>query len=155
MSRAFVKEPEGDAAFEELPDRPLSVHPNLVTPEGLAAIDAELARFQAQRSAAQSAGDRAALAAAARELRYWTARRGSAQLTPPPAGTETVRFGSTVSIEREDGRRQTFRIVGEDEADPARGSVSYVSPLARALMGRRVGDVAVVAGGEVEVLAIA
>ena len=52
-----------------------------------------------------------------------------------------MQFGSTVTIEREDGRRQTFRIVGEDEADPAKGTISYVSPLARALIGKRVGDV--------------
>ncbi|HEX8571021.1 MAG TPA: transcription elongation factor GreA [Caulobacteraceae bacterium] len=152
MSRAFVK--EQDDAFDELPDRPVSPHPNLVTPEGLAAIDAELARLQADRTVAQRAGDRAALAAAARELRYWTARRASAQMVEPAPDAEAVRFGSTVSLEREDGRRQTFRIVGEDEADPARGSVSYVSPLARALMGKRTGDTAVVAGAEVEVLAV-
>jgi transcription elongation GreA/GreB family factor len=59
-----------------------------------------------------------------------------------------------VEIEREDGRKQTFRIVGEDEADPALGSVSYVSPLARALLGKAEGDVATVGGGEVEVVAV-
>ena len=153
MSRAFVKEQED--AFEELPDRPVSPHPNLVTPEGLQAIDDELARLQAERSAAQRAGDRASLAAVARDLRYWSARRSTAQLVEPAARSDTVRFGSTVTLEREDGRRQTFRIVGEDEADPARGSVSHVSPLARALLGKRAGDVATVAGGEVEVLAVA
>ncbi|HEX5378876.1 MAG TPA: GreA/GreB family elongation factor, partial [Phenylobacterium sp.] len=67
---------------------------------------------------------------------------------------ETVQFGTTVILDREDGRRQTFRIVGEDEADPAKGAVSYVSPLARALLGKTVGDTATVAGGEVEVLAV-
>jgi transcription elongation GreA/GreB family factor len=71
-----------------------------------------------------------------------------------PVGGDAVAFGRTVSIAREDGRRQSFRIVGEDEADPARGSVSYISPLARALMGKGVGDVATVAGGEVEIVAI-
>ena len=65
-----------------------------------------------------------------------------------------VRFGCTVTIERDDGRTQSFRIVGEDEADPAQGSVAYVSPLARALMGKAVGDEAKVAGGEVEIVAI-
>jgi transcription elongation GreA/GreB family factor len=59
-----------------------------------------------------------------------------------------------VEIERDDGRRQTFRIVGEDEADPARGSISYVSPLARALLGKTVGDTVVVNGAEVEVAAV-
>jgi transcription elongation GreA/GreB family factor len=65
-----------------------------------------------------------------------------------------VQFGRTVEIARDDGRRQTFRIVGEDEADPARGSVSYVSPLARALLGKTVGDCADVNGGEVEIAAV-
>ena len=155
MSRAFVKEPEGEDAFDELPDRPLSPHPNLVTPEGLAAIDATLARLREERTAAQRSGERAAQAAVARELRYWNARRGSAQVVDPPADAASVRFGATVTIDREDGRRQTFRIVGEDEADPARGAVSYVSPFARALMGKTVGDTAVLAGAEVEVVAIA
>ena len=66
-----------------------------------------------------------------------------------------VHFGQAVTFERDDGRRQTFRIVGEDEADPAAGSVSYVSPLARALLGKMVGDTAMVAGAEVEIISVA
>jgi len=93
------------------------------------------------------------MARATRDLRYWSARRGTAQLVAaPPDGK--VRFGDTVTIEREDGRTQTWRIVGEDEADPTQGSVSHVSPLARALMGRREGDEATVAGQSVEIVAI-
>ena len=65
-----------------------------------------------------------------------------------------MQFGGTVEIQREDGRRQVFRIVGEDEADPAKGSVSYVSPLARALLGKGVGDTAMVGGAEVELTAV-
>ncbi|RZJ24947.1 MAG: transcription elongation factor, partial [Brevundimonas sp.] len=65
-----------------------------------------------------------------------------------------VRFGGSVTIEREDGRTQTWKITGEDEADPAQGSVSHVSPLARALVGKRVGDEAVVAGQSIEVIAV-
>ena len=71
----------------------------------------------------------------------------------PPADGK-VHFGSRVTFDRDDGRRQTFRIVGEDEAEPSQGTISYVSPVARALMGKEVGDVAVVAGGEVEIVAI-
>ena len=62
-------------------------------------------------------------------------------MQPPPADCDSVRFGCQVTIERDDGRRQTFRIVGEDEADPAEGTLSYVAPLARALIGKEVGDV--------------
>ena len=65
-----------------------------------------------------------------------------------------VVFGGQVSFEREDGRRQTFRIVGEDEADPAKGAVSYISPLAQALLGKGVGELALVAGQEVEIVAV-
>jgi transcription elongation GreA/GreB family factor len=153
MSRAFVKEPDGDTP-EPLPERPISPHPNLVTREGLAAIEAELERLDAAHAAAVRACDKAAVATTARDLRYWTARRASAQVVETPAANGRVQFGSTVTIERDDGRKQTFRIVGEDEADPARGTLSHVSPLARALFGKAVGDVAEAPGGGVEILAI-
>jgi transcription elongation GreA/GreB family factor len=152
MSRAFVKEPDGDAATEPLPDRPISPHPNLVTPQGLALIEDALSA--AQRAQAEAGDDRGALARSLRELRYWSARRASAQVVPQ-APAEAVCFGCRVTILRADGRRQTFRIVGEDEADPAQGSISYVAPLARALLGRRVGDVVEAGNSDVEVIDIA
>jgi transcription elongation GreA/GreB family factor len=153
MSRAFVK--DADETFDELPDRPISPHPNLVTPEGLAAIAATLARLHEDHAAAQRLSDRAALATLARDLRYWTARRASAQLVAAPVNPDTVQFGSTVTIRRDDGRRQTFRIVGEDEADPARGTISYVSPVARALMGKAAGDTVRAGRSDAEIVAIA
>jgi transcription elongation GreA/GreB family factor len=153
MSRAFVKEQDGDDVFGDLPERPVSEHPNLVTADGLAAIDAELARLQTELAAA--ADDRALQARVRRDLRYWQARRATAELVPPPVDATEVRFGATVIIERDDGRRQTWRIVGEDEADPAKGTVSYVSPLARALVGKSIGDVIAVAGNEAEIVGIA
>jgi len=153
MSRAFVKEQE-DASVEELPDRLISEHPNLVTKEGLAQIEAEVARLTAEHTAAQAEEDRAKAAATARDLRYWTARAGSAEVVTPPADGAHVHFGTTVTVQRADGRRQTFRIVGEDEADPAKGTIPYVSPLARALVGKVVGDVVKLGVGEVEVLAV-
>jgi transcription elongation GreA/GreB family factor len=158
MAVAFTREEDYEAQAANLPDRPVSPHPNLVTASGLAAIEAALAEARAAYSGAQAEGgvaaDRTAMARATRDLRYWSARRGSAQLTEPEPQADTVQFGRTVEVEREDGRRQTFRIVGEDEADPAKGSVSYVSPLARALLGKAVGDVASVGGAEVEVIAV-
>ena len=140
MSRAFVKEQDIDA-IEDLPDRPISEHPNDVTAEGMAQIEAELAAAHQGQAAAQAAGDRAAIAGASRELRYWSARRATARIVPKPDDATKVRFGSLVTIVRDDGREQAFRIVGEDEADPARGTISHVSPLARALFGKEVGDV--------------
>ena len=88
-------------------------------------------------------------------MRYWTARRATAQLVPAPSDRSKVHFGSTVTIVRNDGRRQTFRIVGEDEADPAHGTLSHVSPLARALFGKQVGDTIEVAQKEAEIVEIA
>lgn len=158
MAVAFTREEDYEARAADLPDRPVSPHPNLVTASGLAAIEAELAAARAAYAAAQTDGgvaqDRTAMARATRDLRYWQARRASAQLTEPERQAGQVQFGRTVEIEREDGRRQSFRIVGEDEADPAKGSVSYVSPLARALMGKTVGEVAGVNGAEIEVTAV-
>jgi transcription elongation GreA/GreB family factor len=151
MSRAFVKEdanPDGDA----LPERAISPHPNYVTAEGLALIDAELARLGA--ALAEADEDRVARAGIERDLRYWRARRATAEVIAPPADNAEVRFGARVTIEREDGRRQMWRIVGEDEADPVQGTLSYVSPLAKALIGRGVGDVVAVAGGEAEIVEI-
>jgi transcription elongation GreA/GreB family factor len=154
MSRAFVKESDGSEAFEELPDRPISQHPNLVTPEGLARMEETLARLHEQHAQAQASDDRAALAHLGRDLRYWTARRSTAHVVPGPEDSSKVQFGSTVTIVRDDGRRQTFRIVGEDEADPAHGTLSYVSPVARALMNKTVGDVITAGSGEAEIVEI-
>ena len=157
MSVAFTREEDLEATAADLPDRPVSSHPNLVTPDGLALIEAELASARAAYAAAQAKGDieadRTAMARATRDLRYWSSRRGNAQLVETtPDGT--VRFGGSVTIEREDGRGQTWRITGEDEADPAKGSVSHISPLARALMGKREGATAVVGDQEVEITAV-
>jgi transcription elongation GreA/GreB family factor len=155
MSRAFVKEPDGEDAVEELPERPISPHPNFVTAEGLAQIEAEFARLAQEHAMAQAANDRGALAHAARDLRYWNARRASAQLVPPRDDTTLVHFGSTVTIARDDGRHQTFRIVGEDEADPAHGTLSHVSPLARSLFGKKVGDTVQFGHSEAKIVEIA
>ena len=143
MSRAFVKEREGDV---DLPDRPVSEHPNDVTQDGLALIDAALLAAQMALAAGRASGDRASIANASRDLRYWSSRRATANVVPTPDDNTRIRFGHTITIARDDGREQTYRIVGEDEADPAHGSISHVSPLARALFGKKVGDV-VPAGG--------
>jgi transcription elongation GreA/GreB family factor len=158
MAVAFTREEDYEAQAADLPDRPLSPHPNLVTASGLAALEAELGAARAAYAAAQAEGgvaaDRTAMARATRDLRYWSARRASAQLTEPALEPDLVQFGRTVELEREDGRVQVFRIVGEDEADPPRGSISYVSPLAAALLGKSVGDVVEVNGAEIEIVAV-
>jgi transcription elongation GreA/GreB family factor len=151
MSRAFINE---DRLVAELPDRPISPHPNLVTERGLALIDKELDAARRAHGEAQATGDRDSLAKAGRELRYWSARRASAQVQAGDPASVSVQFGSTVTIVRDDERVQTYRIVGEDEADPAQGSISYISPLAQALMGKVIGDAVTAGQHEAEITRI-
>jgi transcription elongation GreA/GreB family factor len=153
MSRAFVKDAD-ETAFELLPERAISPHRNLVTPAGLAAMDAEIAHLRAAQESARAANDNEALARIGRDLRYWSQRHASAQVQPAPEDNGEVQFGASVTIARADGAEETYRIVGEDEADPARGTVSYVSPMAQALMGKSEGDIVRVAGKTVRVLRV-
>lgn len=158
MSVAFTKESDAEAVAADLPDRPIPVHANLVTVTGLAQIDRELAAARAAYDAARGSdaisADRSAMARATRDLRYWSARRASAQLIEARPADGIAGFGSTVTFERADGRQQTYAIIGDDEADPAQGSVSYVSPLARAVMGKAVGEMVTLAGQAVEIIGI-
>ncbi len=139
MSKAFTKEAEGGDIYDGLSDRPISLH-NLVTARGLELIEAELARLHEEHAAAQDADDRPLLAKINRDLRYWISRRATAQVIAPPHDATEVHFGSKVTIARDDGRRQTYRIVGEDEADPTPGTLPYVSPVAQAVMGKPIGE---------------
>ncbi|MGJ5141470.1 transcription elongation factor GreA [Bradyrhizobium oligotrophicum] len=160
MSVAFTKEESAETAAEtQLPDRPVSPHPNLVTNAGLKALEAQLLQAQTAYEAAQKIEDvnerRRESALPLRDARYFASRVRTAQVMPAPASTEQIAFGSTVTFKRGDGRVQTYTIVGEDEADPNRGMISYVSPVARLLMGKSAGDVVEVTGQELEILTIA
>ena len=160
MSVAFTKEDSAETASETmLPDRPVSPHPNHVTEAGLKALEWQLAQAREAYDAAQTIEEinerRRQAAIPFHDARYFAARVRTAQVIPAPASTDTVAFGSTVTFSREDGRVQTYRIVGEDEADPKAGSISFVSPVARLLMGKAVGDVAGPSGQELEIIAIA
>ena len=153
MSRAFVK--EGDAAEgEPLAELQVSPHRNLVTADGLAQIQAHIERLRAGLSAARAADDRAALNLIQRDLRYWNERQRTAELVPPPSAAGPARFGSAVSLELPDGTRVTYRIVGEDEAEPAAGKISYVSPIGRALIGKAIGDSISLREGSAEIVAL-
>jgi transcription elongation GreA/GreB family factor len=138
MSRAFVKESDQDS--DPLPERPISEHPNLVTARGQSLIEARVRELEAERTLARAAGDASTLARVARDLRYFQARRESARLVAPPANTQQVRFGVRALLRLADGKECAFQLVGEDEADPKAGLISYVSPLARSLMGKSVGE---------------
>ena len=159
MSVAFTKEDSAETAAEtQLPDRPISAEPNLVTAAGLEALERQLDAARAAYDAALLIEDvnerRRQAANPFRDLRYFTERLRTAQLIPAPTATDMVAFGSTVTFSRDDGRVQTYRIVGEDEADPKAGSISYVSPIARVLMGKGVGDVVAVGTMELEIVGI-
>jgi transcription elongation GreA/GreB family factor len=159
VSVAFTKEDSAETASETLlPDRPVSPHPNLVTEAGLKALESQLQQAREAYEAAQQIEDvnerRRQAATPLRDARYFAARVRSAQIVSAPDSNDIVAFGSTVTFRRDDGRVQTYHIVGEDEADPKTGSISYVSPVARSLMGKAVGDVAGAAGQELEIIAI-
>ncbi|WP_294645712.1 GreA/GreB family elongation factor [uncultured Aureimonas sp.] len=153
MSVAFVKEPNEDQV-EALPERDLGTDPNFVTPRGLALLDDEIAMNTAAVERARAAGDKIAVAMLHRDLRYWRARRSTAQVVEPDAGSDTVQFGHAVTVRRDKGRVETYRIVGIDEADPARGLVSYLAPLARQLVGKEEGERVRIGPDGAEIVAI-
>lgn len=159
MSVAFTKEESAETASETLlPDRPVSPHPNLVTEAGLKALELQLQHARQAYDATSTIEDvnerRRQAASPLRDLRYFAERIRTAQVVPDPPSIDTVAFGSTVTFSRDDGRVQKYRIVGEDEADPKGGTISYVSPVARKLIGKAVGDVVSVGDQELEIIAI-
>ena len=159
LAVAFTKEESFETASETLlPDRPISPYPNLVTETGLRALEAQLQQAREAYDATITIEDvnerRRQAASPLRDLRYFAERVRTAQLVPDPASIETVAFGSTVTFSRHDGRVQTYRIVGEDEADPKAGSISFASPVARHLMGKAAGDVVGADDQELEIIAI-
>jgi len=159
LSVAFTKEDSAETASETLlPDRPVSPHPNLVTETGLKALEFQLQEAREALEAAQKIDDvnerRRQAATPLRDVRYLATRVRSAQVVTRPTSTDAVAFGSTVTFRRDDGRVQKYHIVGEDEADPKAGSISYVSPVARLLTGKAVGDIVGTSGQELEVTAI-
>ncbi len=160
MSVAFTEEDSAETASETLlPDRPVSPNPNLVTEAGLKALELQLHQAREAYETAQKIEDvnerRRQAATPLRDVRYFAASVRTAQVISNASSTDTVAFGSTVTFRRDDGRRvQKYRIVGEDEADPKAGSISFVSPVARLLMGKAVGDVVGTSGQELEIIAI-
>lgn len=145
MSRAFVKENDLEHAGTDLPERPQSEHPNYVTPTGLAELRAQAEQFERERLRLAPHKDdpviRQRMAMIDRDLRYVQGRLERAiPVDPTGQANDAVLFGAIVNLEDENGEHHEYAIVGEDEADIARNKVSWVSPLARALIGARVGD---------------
>jgi transcription elongation GreA/GreB family factor len=152
MSRAFTREEDSENAIAGIGERPISPHRNLVTERGLAMIEENLADLRDILAKAERKADRERIAVVSRDLRYWTARRENAELSVPEPGSDLVRFGMGVTLQGDDDRKVHWKIVGEDEADPAKGTISHVSPMAVALFGKKVGDVAAVNGKEWEIV---
>jgi transcription elongation GreA/GreB family factor len=152
MSRAFTRESDDDPG--SLPERALSPHPNLVTPDGRAALEAQVRSLEQERQAARSAGDKSLLARIERDLRYFTQRLATARVVAPVSAPDRVRFGARVTVRSADGIEHCYRLVGEDEADAARGRLSWVSPLAQVLLGQAVGDTVRFQERELEILAL-
>jgi transcription elongation GreA/GreB family factor len=153
MSRAFVRDADAEV-LDPLPDRPISPHPNFVTMAGHAKIEARLHELSAARDAALAADDANLLPGIERDLRYWKQRRSSARIIAPPAKPEIVRFGVDVKLHFDDGGEKNFRLVGEDEADPSNGLISWTAPVGAALIGRRLGDLVEVFGRRAEIVAM-
>jgi transcription elongation GreA/GreB family factor len=145
MSRAFVKENDLEHAGNDIPERPLSDEPNYVTPNGLKLLNAKINALELEREHLKQKKDdpiiKQKIAMIERDMRYYSARIESAILTTPKEEDHsTVLFGAKVTVEDEDGKISTFEIVGEDEADIHQGKVSYLSPLAEALIGSKLDD---------------
>jgi transcription elongation GreA/GreB family factor len=159
VSVAFTKEDSAETASETLlPERPVSPHPNFVTEAGLKALEFQLRMAREAYESVQTIEDanerRRQAAIPLRDARYFAERVRTAQVISNPVSTDKVAFGTTVTFRRDDGRVQKYRIVGEDEADPKAGSISFVSPVATILMGKAVGDIAGTSGQELEIIAI-
>jgi len=146
MSRAFVNEERFEqVGGEELVERPISQHPNYVTPTGALALQTLEESLLAELDALKNVGDdtfgKDKIAETERDLRYVRARLDSAILIDPKTQSHnTILFGATVEVKDFEGIQHVFHIVGEDEADANINKVSWVSPLAKSLIGQKVGD---------------
>jgi transcription elongation factor GreB len=148
MSRGFVKEDDLELAGTDLPERPVSTHPNYVTPNGLLQLEHQAALLeQAYLQLLPQKDDPTVsqrLSMIERDKRYIQSRLESVILVEPAKqNMDTALFGAKVTVEDENGLHQTFTIVGEDEADIADNKVSYVSPIAKALIGKKIGDLVI------------
>jgi transcription elongation factor GreB len=149
MSRAFVKESDDDLVAGELPERPLPPHPNYVTAKGLEALQSRVRELtdrheQLKRQSDEDSEARQKVREIDRDLRYFRSQLERASLVDTAnQPREQVHFGALVTMEDNEGARHAFTIVGDDEADVAAGKISWASPLARAMIGAKIGDTVV------------
>jgi len=144
MSRAFVKEPDGDQVSDDQPEWPISEHTNFVTVYGLQQLQARrelrLKQQDVLNMDKDSMSSKVELAQIGRELRYLTARISTTKVVLIPQDKTIVKIGASVNIIDDESREYQFQIVGEDEADVKLGKISWVSPLASALLDRALAE---------------
>jgi transcription elongation GreA/GreB family factor len=144
LNRAFIKDPDDAGRPEDVPERPQSPHPNYVTPAGLRHLQSLVAGLAEQRDRLAEQGKLAnpqELALVQRDLRHYEARLSRAVLVEPEGKpVDRVHFGATVEVRDDEGQVEIYQIVGEDEADAALGKISWVSPLAEALLNAELGE---------------
>ena len=144
MSRAFVKEPDGDQAETDLPVRPQSKHPNYITMKGLEKQKEHLHELILECSALKTSNtlaDKNKIKLLNADITYLKQRVESAiPINVEEQGREDIRFGATITLVDENNKQYKFTIVGQDEVDTENGLISWVSPLASALIGKQVGD---------------
>ena len=144
MSRGFVKEDDLEHAGTDVPERQISLHPNYVTVNGYAQLEKLATELEKQRKLFSTKKEDAAaiaqLAVINRDLRYVAARLENALITQPDPSAQQVLFGASVTVEYDEGDNHTYEIVGEDEADIKANKVSWISPLAKALIGHKIGE---------------
>lgn len=152
MSRAFVKEMDGIDVPEDFPERPVSSQPNFVTARGLQQIETQIRQLEQEREQAKQADDKPLLARVDRDLRYWLQRKASARRVDPESPPVKVRFGMRVTLRYPDDKQRKFVLVGEDEADPATGLISWASPVGQKLLGNEIGEEIDLQGQRVEIV---
>lgn len=147
MSRAFVREDDLESRGEfEGPERPFPPRPILITAEGRAALEQRVADIDAENAALPDAGGSLASESTRQALqreRRWLESVLAAANTPADGVGDQVAFGARVTVEDPEGEQFRYRLVGEVEADPKTGAISWRSPLGRALMDSSVGDLVV------------
>lgn len=143
MSRAFLKESDGDNVVNAFPERIHSDVPNYITHKGLERLQAKVRQLEAELTAlntSPSIDKPSQIERTKQDLRYHRERLRRAIPTDTSEAPDSVQFGVTVILLGEDNDTYQFTMVGEDETNLETGRISWASPIARLLMGRKMGD---------------
>jgi transcription elongation factor GreB len=142
MSKAFTRESDesGDDEISLRPPLPPGTT-NYITREGAERLDRRLKDLIAKKQLAEAkVSNEPDLRKLESNIRVLQQTLNSVVIAQPPPDSDKVAFGANVRIRQQNGEEDIYRIVGVEEADPENGSISWLSPLARALLSRKVGD---------------